>query len=140
MLYPIYKGTLERYVPISRNPIGIRDAIVTWHKDLGRSIDYLQTRKDIDGSKLAYMGSSLGSEAAPMFLATEDRLKVAVLLSGGLSESFGALPEVNAVNFLPRVKIPVLMLNGKYDSILPVEQSQDTMFQLLPRLPRTSAM
>jgi pimeloyl-ACP methyl ester carboxylesterase len=132
MLYPIYKGMLERYVPVTvRDPISIRDATVSWRKDLGRSIDYLQTRRDIDSSKLAYMGSSLGSEAGPIFLATEARLRIAVLLSGGLSEYFGALPEVNAVNFLPRVKIPVLMVNGKYDSILPVEQSQESMFQLL---------
>ena len=32
-----------------------------WSKDLGRSIDYLETRSDIDVHKLAYYGVSLGA-------------------------------------------------------------------------------
>lgn len=47
-----------------------------------------------------------------------------------MASFFGLLPEINAVNFLGRVKIPVLMVNGRYDSILPVETAQDPMFQL----------
>ena len=62
-----------------------------------------------------------------MLLATEPRVSVAVLLSGGLAPFFGKLPEINAVNFLPRVHIPVLMVNGAYDSILPVAVSQEPM-------------
>ena len=31
-----------------------RDHVVDWSKDLGRSIDYLETRPDIDRSKLAF--------------------------------------------------------------------------------------
>jgi dipeptidyl aminopeptidase/acylaminoacyl peptidase len=41
------------------------------------------------------------------------------------------LPEVDPLNFLPHVKIPVLMLNGKNDSYFPVETSQKPMFKLL---------
>lgn len=85
MLYPIYKGTYERCLAIPRSPIGIRDATIVARKDLGRSIDYLETRKDIDPSKLAYLGISMGAEIAPVLLALEDRIKVAVLLSGGFS-------------------------------------------------------
>ena len=33
-------------------------------------------------------------------------------------------PEFDAVNYLPRVKIPVLMLNGRYDAFFPIESSQ----------------
>ena len=84
MLYPIFKGTFDRYSgPPSTDPIAIRDYLIMWRKDLGRAIDYLQTRPDIDASKIAYMGNSLGAEIAPMLLATEPRVSVAVLLSGG---------------------------------------------------------
>jgi dienelactone hydrolase len=131
MLYPIYKGTYERYFATSMDdPIQIRDGTIAVSKDLGRSIDYLEIRKDIDSSKLAYLGSSWGSEVAPILLAVERRLKTAVLLSGGMASFYGALPEINSVNFLGRVKIPVLMVNGQYDAILPVETAQDPMFQL----------
>jgi len=132
MLYPIFKGTYERFAGApSVEPVAIRDTAIQWRKDLGRSIDYLLTRPDIDGSKLTYLGRSLGSEVAPLFLAVERRFAAAVLLSGGLTPFFGKLPEINAVNFLPRVTTPVLMVNGRYDSILPVELAQQPMFQRL---------
>ena len=40
-------------------------------------------------------------------------------------------PEVDPVNFLPRIRIPVLMLSGKYDSVFPVESSQLPFMNLL---------
>ena len=40
-------------------------------------------------------------------------------------------PEVDLVNFLPRRRIPVLVLNGKYDSVFPVESLQLRFFKLL---------
>jgi dipeptidyl aminopeptidase/acylaminoacyl peptidase len=40
-------------------------------------------------------------------------------------------PEVNPIHYVGRVKIPTLMLNGKYDSSLPVETSSRPMFELL---------
>lgn len=39
--------------------------------------------------------------------------------------------KANAINFLPRVRTPVLMVNGRYDSILPADSSQEPMFQRL---------
>jgi pimeloyl-ACP methyl ester carboxylesterase len=40
-------------------------------------------------------------------------------------------PEVDPFNFAPRVTIPTLMLNGRYDSIYPVEECQLPLFRLL---------
>jgi eukaryotic-like serine/threonine-protein kinase len=136
MVYPVFKGTFERDSGRpSTDPIAIRDYLVMWRKDLGRTVDYLQTRTDIDASKIAYMGISLAAEIAPMLLVTEPRVRFAVLLSGGLSPFFGKLPESNTINFLPRLRIPVLMVNGAYDSILPVATSQEPMFQRLGTSP-----
>ena len=42
-----------------------------------------------------------------------------------------ALPEVDQINFLPRVRQPVLMLNGKHDMYFPIETSQKPMFNFL---------
>ena len=41
------------------------------------------------------------------------------------------LPEVDQINFVTRVTTPVLMLNGRYDFVEPVETSQQPMFDLL---------
>ena len=42
-----------------------------------------------------------------------------------------ALPEVDQINFAPHVRVPVLMINGRYDGALLVEKSQRPMFDLL---------
>jgi hypothetical protein len=57
MVYPVYKGTLERFVPTRTTPVGLGDALNAWRGDLGASIEYLGTRTDIDASRLAYIGS-----------------------------------------------------------------------------------
>ena len=40
-------------------------------------------------------------------------------------------PEADSFNYLPRVTAPVLMLNGKYDHMSPLESSQKPYFALL---------
>ena len=67
--------------------------------------------------------------------AVEPRIKAAVLVGGGLE--FGkALPEGGRSQFVPHVKVPVLMINGRYDNVFPIETSQKPMFSLLGRPPR----
>jgi fermentation-respiration switch protein FrsA (DUF1100 family) len=65
-----------------------------------------------------------------MMLAMEPRIKTAVLLAGAM-RPVGALPEVDPVNFLPRVAIPVLYVTGKYDTGYPVDLAQKPFFDLL---------
>ena len=101
-----------------------------WAKDASRAIDYIETRPDLDHNKLAYYGLSWGAAMGGIVLAVEPRLKVGVLAGGGLD--FGrSLPESDTINFLSRVKQPVLMLNGRYDFIFPVESTQELFYQLL---------
>ena len=40
-------------------------------------------------------------------------------------------PAADQINFAPRVKAPILMLNGRYDFIFPTNSSQEPMFRLL---------
>ena len=62
--------------------------------------------------------------------ALEKRIKAVVLNVGGMGMT-KSLPEVDQLNFLPRLTQPVLMLNGKHDMFFPVETSQKPMFDLL---------
>jgi predicted esterase len=131
LLLPMYKGTYERRLASPpAGPNGQRDLTIAQIKDVRRSVDYLETRKDIDRSKVAYFGVSFGATLAPIPLAVENRFKTAVLWSGGFPLS-PRLPEVDDINFAPRVTIPVLMLNGRDDFIFPVKASQIPMFQAL---------
>ncbi len=97
--------------------------MIHWSKDLGRSIDYLETRPDIDRNKIGYYGYSWGASMGAIFPALENRLKVSVLDGGGFYLQ-KARPEVDQINFAPRVTIPALMLNGRYDFLFPLETSQ----------------
>lgn len=71
-----------------------------------------------------------GGVLAPTMLAVEERFDVAVLSVAGLM-FFRAQAEVDQINFVSRVTLPVLMLNSRYDFLLPVETTQIPFFQLL---------
>ncbi|MGE5715199.1 MAG: SUMF1/EgtB/PvdO family nonheme iron enzyme, partial [Acidobacteriota bacterium] len=134
VLFPVYKATFERrdgLITTAPEPTAFyRDHVLAWSKDLGRSIDYLETRTDVDREKLAYLGFSWGGAIGPVLLAVEDRFKAAILLVGGFKFQ-RPFPEVDSLNFASRVRIPVLMLNGRYDNSFPVESSQLPLFRLL---------
>ncbi|MCX6616797.1 MAG: hypothetical protein NTZ98_11970 [Acidobacteria bacterium] len=106
-----------------------RDRVTQWSKDMGRTVDYLETRKDIDVTRLAYYGRSWGAVMGAILPGLEPRFKGSVLVVGGLFQQ-GTLPEAEQINFAPRMKTPVLMLNGRYDYVFPVEGSQLPMFRL----------
>jgi hypothetical protein len=130
LLFPIYKGTFERRVRIE-GPNAIRDLIVQATKDLRRSIDYLETRDDIDTDKLAYCGLSWGGSWGPIFTALEDRFKASLLLAGGMGRyPPDRPPESIPANFMPRSTVPVLMVNGRADFMAPVETELKPMFEL----------
>jgi hypothetical protein len=53
------------------------------------------------------------------------------VLSSGGTWFRRSLPEVDPINFVTRVKLRVLMLNGRYDSRFPVESAQLPIFRRL---------
>ncbi|MHC4628781.1 MAG: SUMF1/EgtB/PvdO family nonheme iron enzyme, partial [Planctomycetota bacterium] len=137
LLFPVYKGTYERgfaEVPsLQETPRTFADWIIQDCKDLHRSIDYLETRKDIDKDRLAYCGMSAGATLGPLVLAVEDRFKAAVLISGGFMpwDLVAQIPTLDPVNYAPRVTTPVLMINGEIDFVFPLETSQRPMYEFL---------
>ena len=132
LIYPVYKGTYERYVSadIREYPVLVKDMTIKWVQDYQRVLDYLETRDDMDKNKFSYYGFSLGGAVAPVVLAIENRIKTGILYVAGLGNR-KPLPEVDAFNFAPRVTVPVLMLNGKYDDFVPYEESQKPLYDFL---------
>ena len=131
---PILKSTYERqdslHSDLPDSSIFWREHVVMWVKDMRRTIDYLGARGDMDSSRVAFFGTSWGSNQAPLTLAVEPRFKAAVLNVAGLTMERGR-PDVDPFNFLPRVTQPVLMLNGKYDFFFPLELAQKPFFERL---------
>ena len=130
VLLPVYKGMYERHAGSILLPHIWRDVIIQSAKDLRRAVDYLETRPDMDAQKLAYFGASTGAGLGPIMTAGEPRFKASILLGGGLF-SWQPPPESETFHFLPRVKVPTLMINGRHDFAFPLETSQVPMFELL---------
>ena len=130
VLYPMYQGTYERRPKEPLGPSAERDLVIQQSKDLRRSVDYLETRPDIARDRLGYYGLSDGARLGLILVAQEARIRAAVFSMGGLSPERKP-PEIDEVNFANRVRIPVLMLIGRYDLFYPVETDQLPMFRLL---------
>lgn len=134
VLHPVFKRTYERGDGLESDVPNMttlwRDHVIMWSKDLGRSIDYLETRPDIDRAKLAFYGLSWGGQMGAILPAVESRFRVSVIYSGGF-DLRRALPEVEPINFAPRITVPTLMLNGRYDFFYPMECCQESMFRFL---------
>ncbi len=135
VIYPVYKGTYERRAGYSldifaRGGTAHRDWVILLAKDFCRTLDYLETRPDIQAGKMAYAGQSWGGGMGLILPALDSRIKVSVLLIGGY---FGlkSLPEVDQLNFAPRNTVPTLMLNGRFDFRFQLETQQRTAFRAL---------
>ncbi len=131
LCYPVYQDTYERHVErTAPGPNFRRDLVIQWSKDLGRAIDWLETRKDLDIRRLVFYGASLGAIDGVPLIAVEERVKAAVLLAGGYRLKRAA-PEIEPVNFAPRIKVPVLLIGGRYDFQHPLETAQRPLFAAL---------
>ena len=123
------RGSFERWT--EQGITLTRDRTFAWRREVGRTLDYLATREDMDLERVGYFGVSFGATSALPLLALEERLKVAVLYSGGLIALAGTPPEAHPANYVPHITIPLLMLNGTYDYIIPLESAQLPLFERL---------
>jgi predicted Ser/Thr protein kinase/predicted esterase len=132
LLYPVYNGTYERAKRALVNNGSIQDLQMTIQrsKEVRRAVDYLVTRPDIDSTRLAYVGVSMGAAYGVIFTALEDRFRTAILLDGGFF--LGRAPKGrDQLDFAPHLLKPVLMINGKYDFSFSPERAQEPMFRLI---------
>jgi len=134
LIYPIYKSTFNRKdgVPdgFPRESVFYKEHMIMWTKDFMRTIDYLETREDMDTDKIAFYGISWGGITGGLIPAVDKRVKTIVLSVGGLALQ-PSLPEVDQLNYLPRIEQPFIMMSGKYDFFFPYEFSQLPMLNLL---------
>jgi eukaryotic-like serine/threonine-protein kinase len=121
VLFPIYKGTFERSDPAlaelhgGRGTRAFTEFLVQLVRDFSRSIDYLETRDEIDPGRIAFFGFSWGGIMGSIIPAVDERVAASVLVGGYLGFRL-ARPEADPVNYAGRVRTPTLMLNGVYDA------------------------
>jgi dienelactone hydrolase len=131
VVYPVYQDTYERRMSRGMPGTFAASVIVQRAIDVGRTIDYVQSRSDMATDKLAYLGVSMGAAEGVIYTTLQqERLKAAVFLDGGFF-----LNDMSAVrdqaNFAPRLKTPTLMVNGRYDFTFSLERSQTPLFKML---------
>jgi serine/threonine protein kinase/dienelactone hydrolase len=136
VLYPVYTGTYERQDKLTLPGESIYlEQMALRYKDLARSIDYLETRSDIDKDKLAYLGVSMGSAEGVVYASMiQEKLKAVIFLDGGF---FLSPPPKGGdqLDFAVRLKKPTLMVNGRYDFTFSLEKAQNPLFELLATPP-----
>jgi len=128
---PVYAGTYERGGGdvsrfVKKNFV---QRFSEYLKDLRRTIDYLETRKDIDSESIVYLGMCSGAMMGPLFSPYEERIRGLILVSGGILNPVVRPKPKGLVQ--PFVTVPVLMLNGKHDYVFPVNTHQKPLFDLI---------
>jgi eukaryotic-like serine/threonine-protein kinase len=133
VVQPVFKGSYERWDGLM-GLVGqeyqrtFRERVVQWYQDLGRTLDYLSTRPEFDSAHVAFTGLSFGASIPLPLLAVEPRVKTAVLMSAGFSE-LRLPPEADPINYVSRITIPLVMICGRYDYVLPLETAQRPLFE-----------
>ena len=132
VIYPVYQDTYERR--LRRALPGAaqhKELFVQRSKEVQRAIDYLQSRPDIAKDDIAYLGVSMGAAEGVIYTTlAQDRLRAVVFLDGGYfldPPSSGT----DQADFAPRLRKPVLMVNGRYDFTFSLERAQVPLFRML---------
>ncbi|MBA2734036.1 MAG: SUMF1/EgtB/PvdO family nonheme iron enzyme, partial [Acidobacteria bacterium] len=133
----VVKGYMERlrpegYVAPEATTVEYREQIVNRITDVRRGLDYLETRTDIDASRIAFFGPSAGS-AIGLILAAVDNRYASVLLQGAGVEKSEAqyIAEANPINFAPHIRAPKLMTHGRYDENISLKTRAEPLYKLL---------
>jgi formylglycine-generating enzyme required for sulfatase activity/predicted esterase len=135
LVWPAYKGSMNRIndmnISFPRTPDHMRmfrQLLSNWTVDTSRAIDYLQSRNEFNPDNIFYVGMSYGGIYTTHVLLFEDRFKAAVLYVGGMTP--GIPPMSDGKNHFPRMKLPILMLNGRQDYLVP-ESAPQSMFSFI---------
>jgi dienelactone hydrolase len=132
VVYPVYQGTYERTTLRGRPAASQRIELTTERsKDLERTLDYIATRPDLNHDRVGYLGVSMGAAEGEIYATlAQDRLRTAIFVDGGYFLGTPP-PGGDQADFAPRMKKPVLMVNGHYDATFTYTEAQLPMFRML---------
>ena len=134
----VLKGYIERLrpagdVPPSPETIEYFDRIKNRITDLRRGLDYLESRQDVDASRIAFFGPSAGAQIGLILAAIEPRYRAVVLVGSGLPKEYQSwIPEANPINFAAHIRAPKLLVQGRYDEDTPLKTAAEPLFRLMP--------
>jgi pimeloyl-ACP methyl ester carboxylesterase len=133
----VIKGYIERlnspdYVRPDPQTAEYRERSLNWITDERRGLDYLETRSEIDKTRIAFYGPSAGSRIGLILAAVEPRYRSVCLVGAGiLKEDLQTIAEANPINFAPHIRVPKLMVQGRYDEDTPTKTRSEPLFKLM---------
>lgn len=126
LVFPAWTGAFERF---DGGPFPAEDDLRSvwfqrtqrWIQEAAQSLNFAEEHPRLDANKVGFLGVSFGATNTLPILALEPRFKSALLFSGSLMSHY-MFGFADSKNYLPRVKIPVLFMNGRYDSIVSADE------------------
>jgi formylglycine-generating enzyme required for sulfatase activity/pimeloyl-ACP methyl ester carboxylesterase len=129
--FPIYDGSFGRDSTGRgfqvTNTASFREILTRTVKDLRRTIDYLESRPDVDQDRLAFFGNSMGAYRGSIGTAIDDRFDVSILYILAILEDNP--PDADPLTYLPFIHLPTLLLSGEYDPFSPPEAATRPAFE-----------
>ncbi len=134
VVYPIYQGCYERWVksPSEHFQVDAASAQASWIQciqDAMCTLDYLETRDDVNPDRIIGLGFSIGADKLITTLAIDSRFDRAILLSVGYHNWQKDRPIIDAFQYTPHIDLPVLLVTGIHDNLYTYENSQIPLFK-----------
>lgn len=137
--------TFEKYHNLAREVLyyGVRElnwAGTTWagvnYGDDSRCVDYLLSRKEVDGNRIGCTGLSGGGWRTNMIAALEPRVKATVtvgwMTTGDTQQAYNVNGAIGTFNLLPgvwdRIDIPDMIAMAAPKACMVVQGTQDLLF------------
>jgi formylglycine-generating enzyme required for sulfatase activity len=118
--------------PPSADTVEFSERTVWRITDLRRGLDYLETRSDIDMTRIGALAPSAGSLLGIILGAIENRYRTFVFIGAGFPVVYRAIHATsNPINFASYIRAPKLVLQGRYDEDTPLRTQTAPFFKLL---------
>jgi formylglycine-generating enzyme required for sulfatase activity len=133
----VLDGYIERLRPAnfvfpSLESVEFTEMVVNRVIDLRRGLDYLETRNDVDMTRIAAVAPSAGSTLGLILGALETRYRTLIFIGAGLPASYRSIAAAaNPINFAPHIRVPKLILQGRYDEDTPLRTATEPLLKLL---------
>ena len=123
IIWPVWHGSYERYDGLDEAPSELQGVIFferlqRWTTDMAAIVAYLDASEDFN-DRVAWLGLSYGAVYPNTTHFFTPPFRTAILLSGGIP-----MTTPFAVSFYRRFSLPVLLLNGRFDLLVPVARAE----------------
>jgi len=132
----VLEGYTERpwppgYVLPAVDSVELAEWVVRRMVERRRGLDYLETRSELDASRIAFFDGSVGGSGL-ILPAIETRYRSVVFWGAALDRSdLQKRPEISPIHFVPLIRAPKLLIQGRYDETTPLKTAAEPLFHLL---------